>query len=103
MPLSVKNHVFPCIFPSIREKTETAAGRCSDPLGTAPRVLCLVIQRIDAWRPQLDARHRLEDLGSDRKALLPPALRLSAVQHVVGEETKIGGRADVARELAGEC
>jgi hypothetical protein len=48
--------------------------------------LSLVIQRLDAWGPQLDARHRLEDLGSDREALLPPALRLGAVQDIVREE-----------------
>src|SRR5579871_4045596 len=51
---------------------------------------------------QFRSRHRLEDAGCDREALLPPALRLGAVQHVMGEQTEFGRRGHRARELASE-
>src|SRR5215469_5494725 len=94
-PKEPRDRVVPGIFPSIRDD-----GLAGGP----PRVDRLVVRRVGGGcRTQLDAGHRLEDLGGDRKALLPPALRLGAMQHVVREKPELGRRGDLARQLAGEC
>src|SRR6516165_1350413 len=90
-----RDRVFPGIFPSIRDE-----GLARWP----PRVGRLIARHVSRGGcAQLDAGHRLEDLGSDRKALLPPALRLGAVQHIVREKAETGRGGDLARQLAGEC
>src|SRR6516165_2153068 len=98
---STRRSVFPCIFPSSREKFP-AAGCWSGPL-RAPRVGRLVARHVSGWsRAQLAAGHRLKDFGGDREALLSPALCLAAVQDVVREEPQLRGGGDLARKIAGE-
>src|SRR5262245_24561612 len=76
---------------------------CWSPAFRAPRVSPLIAGSLDdAGGAQLDAAHRLKDLGGDRKALLPPALRLGAVQHIVREEAEISRGSHLARHLAGQ-
>src|SRR5207244_9431235 len=91
-----------CRWRDVKQSTQIMIASDQEILA-APGVLRLVARDfVDRPCAQLAAGHRLEDLGGDREALLPPALRLGAVQHVVRDEAEMGWCSDLAREITGE-
>jgi len=68
-----------------------------------PGVVPLVNGRaLDRRRAELSSGHRFENPGGDRKTLPTPALRLGAVQHVMGKKAQMRGRRDFAGQIASE-
>jgi len=78
------------------------------PIGALP-------QNVTAWGRPLGKRSRsrseargaqlrpsLRESGGDRKTLPTPALRLGAVQHVMGKKAQMRGRRDFAGQIASE-
>jgi hypothetical protein len=62
----------------------------------------LVTGHVPDGRAELRAGHCFEDPRGDRKAFLPPTLRLGANQHVVREKPEMRRRPDFASQIAGE-